>query len=182
MPISQPILPELRDHAEAIGYVCIHWAHMELEIDGWLSCLTPLEPAPVNDIVISEIDFRAKLTIIKNLAHVRAHNRKWFKSVKVLLDHINNDLRPERNRMVHDLWLVKGYEDQPGRMTRGAKLSKEPPAGDFKLTTNPMAPMPVSDIIDLLAQIVAAQAILFNLRGQWLEAKRAPSQEIPPRP
>src|SRR5262245_25042316 len=39
----KPPLYELREHAEAIGFVCIHWAHMEMSLDSLLSCLAPLE-------------------------------------------------------------------------------------------------------------------------------------------
>jgi hypothetical protein len=162
----------LKQHAEALGYVCIQWAHLELEVDAWLANLIPLGESPINITVTSEIDFRAKLAIVKKLAYSKSHSPQWFEDVKALLSLIDNQLRTERNRMVHDLWLAQGYATDPGRMTRSTKLSKQPSTGELKLTVNPMAPMPLSEIAGLWAGIQLAQGHLIRLRSEWLRAQR----------
>jgi hypothetical protein len=169
---SPQFWPEaLKQHAEALGYVCIQWANLELEVDAWLANFIPLGHTPINDIVTSEIDFRAKLAIVKNLAYSKSLNPKWFDEVKALLDLIDNQLRCERNRMIHDLWLSHGHENRPARMTRSTKLSKQPGSGDLKLTVNPVAPMPISEIALLWAGICTAQAELLKLRSEWRRAQ-----------
>src|SRR5262249_30177026 len=125
----------------------------------------------INDIVTSEIDFRAKLAITKNLAYSKPLNPEWFEKVKALLDHIDNQLRPERNRMVHDLWLAQGHENYPGRMTRSAKLSKQPGTGNSKQPPNPVPPIPTSKIAFLFAEICTAQGLLLKLRSEWRGAQ-----------
>jgi hypothetical protein len=47
---------------------------------------------------------RDKLQIIKSTAFTLYHPSKWFDDLEVLVNTIDNELRPERNRMMHDVW------------------------------------------------------------------------------
>lgn len=175
MTVARAILPEFRDHAEAIGYACIFWAHLELTIDGWITTLAPLAESPRNDIITSEIDFRAKLRIIKNLAYMQSPSPEWFEEVKKQLDEIDNKLRNDRNRMIHDLWLAKGHKDSPGRMTRAVKLANEPSTGTPTLKYNPVAPVSSDDVWGLVNAIILANVMLTELKNEWHRARKSPS-------
>jgi len=175
------VFPELRAHAEAIGYVCIHWAHLEHHIDACLAMLTPLESGAVHTVVTTGIPFRSKLAILKSLAHIRQLNADWFEAVKTTVDLIDNELRAARNRVVHDLWLTKAFPDTPGRMTKSTKLARPSKSETYKLETNPVAPVAAAEIEMLAVDIVKAATILSSLCGQYLAAKnehaRPPGRE-----
>lgn len=169
-------IPELNDHARAIGFLCIHWASLELELDGWISALIPLEPGPAGDCVRNAWDMRDKIGVAKNLAFVRAHDPKWFDSVKTNLDHLDNTLRVERNRMVHDLWLIEGFPDSVGRYARKAVLTR-PKAGQFQLSTSELTRVSADDIVKVTNRIIRMSGTLLKLRSEYMTATAKPSPD-----
>lgn len=65
--------------------------------------------------VVGHIDFRDKIQIIKSSALRLYHPSTWFYEMERILNMIDGELRLERNRMIHDVWL---RPEDPGLTTR----------------------------------------------------------------
>jgi hypothetical protein len=119
------------DHAHAIGYVCITWAVLETEVDKFLTFLTPLEYGEVGESILGNSNIRDKIKMLKALAFIRKLDDGWYRELDAVLKLIDDNLRPDRNRYVHDLWIEHAtYENKQliaasvARRTRGAKVVK----------------------------------------------------------
>src|SRR6266849_10694227 len=97
-------IPIIAEHAQAIGYVCVLWASMEVNLDRLLETVLHLENSDVADSLTANIDLREKLEALKAVAFIRKPTDKWFEEVEQLANYVDGVLRPARNRYVHDLW------------------------------------------------------------------------------
>jgi len=94
--------------ATKLGYLVISWSHLEDAADMLFSTLM-LWNEPVDEIhetVRHQLDFRDKLNLIKTLAFARDPDSDWFNRVEKLVNVIDNELRVERNALVHGRWNV----------------------------------------------------------------------------
>ena len=106
------------DIAAAIGDVCMWWSNIEHEIHDLVlhlaMCLDPVfekqGPFDVLHFTLSHMDVRQLIATAKSLAtHVYdEHSPAFYERAEIILNFVDNDLRPERNRYVHDLWAVEG--------------------------------------------------------------------------
>jgi hypothetical protein len=129
---------KLDEHALALGHVCIAWGQLELHLDMLLKDLLFAEPPgdPASGAkwtaakcVTTNADMRDKIQIAIALGYLRRPNEEWFDKLKQCLDLIDNDLRNERNRMLHDVWLLHmvvphGAEDVLRKRIQGSKVRK----------------------------------------------------------
>jgi len=93
----------LRRTAEALGFLVILWADLEDDINKFVMKL--LEQDTLHYEVVGHIDFREKIQIIKSTAFTLYHPSKWFDDVETIINIIDNELRPERNRKGSSRWL-----------------------------------------------------------------------------
>jgi hypothetical protein len=112
MPNSKN-LKKIEEREEAlskiIGKVCIYFGRLEESLSEFIELLTPLEPGDISRSITSEMDIRSKIQTIRALAYIRKPSEEWFSNMMLLMDYIDNDLRPRRNRYIHDGWyLSKG--------------------------------------------------------------------------
>lgn len=177
--IVEDIPKAINEHARAIGYVCILWAAMESRIDQLLAALTPIDHDKIGEIFSANVDLREKLEIIKSAAFVRKPNDAWFKAVEELANKVDNSLRSERNRYVHDAWL-----DKAGEIVRRTKQTtiKKPQAFKRELVTFTDTPVPVEKIWALCAAIreVEVMATIYRLQYQGYLRESVTSPPKPP--
>lgn len=103
----QPFDERLKEHAEAIGYVSINWTWMEQIIDATLAYLASIPPFSVEAHCITvNADVSDKIKTLRALATHRQISDQWLDQVMALLKSIDEDLRPMRNRVIHDLWQI----------------------------------------------------------------------------
>jgi hypothetical protein len=55
--------------------------------------------------IIGHIDLREKIQIIKSVGFELQTSPRWFSKTEKLMNKIDLTLRPERNRMIHDMWI-----------------------------------------------------------------------------
>jgi hypothetical protein len=112
-PWTEPDLwnDNLRRTAEALGFLVIMWADLEDDINQFVMKL--LEQDRLHYEVVGHIDFRGKIQITKSTTFTFYHPSKWFDDVERIINIIDNELRPERNRMMHDQWHRHGDPDSP---------------------------------------------------------------------
>jgi hypothetical protein len=57
--------------------------------------------------ITGNIDFREKLFIVRAIRFEIATTSEWFDKFESVLTDIDQNIRPERNRMIHDLLITR---------------------------------------------------------------------------
>jgi len=162
---------QLDDHAVAIGHVCFAWAELESDLNQMFTMLTLLnQQGDAAEVVSLNIDMRQKIEIVKALAFVKKSSDEWFNELLAVLNEIDNGLRPERNRNIHDYWLV--HHPSRGETTRHSARARLRKAdrGQHVLTTYEQTQIAATQIWDLVHAIRNAGERLHHL---WHDYGRA---------
>jgi len=99
--------PSLNKLAMVIGHLCIKWAWIEETLDTFIGNYAPLAEGHIQHAITSNLDIKNKIQILKALAFERSQSDKWFDDVSRLLNIVDNELRPERNKYVHGVWHTR---------------------------------------------------------------------------
>jgi hypothetical protein len=122
----------IEDLERAIGRLCIAWAHLEDDFFSLLNYLMGHVDVSAFEILRNELDLRDALEISKNIA---LHYQADVTSPHIvrLSDYVNNTIRPERNRIVHDpiYGFGGGFLE---RVTYTSKLRKQPKPARLEIT------------------------------------------------
>jgi len=95
-----------REHAEQVGIVSLLWSKLELYTDVFLVRIMDIEDTATASVVITAMSFRAKLNALRVLGFDKRPDETWFSELQDVINEIDNDLRPDRNRYIHDYWLA----------------------------------------------------------------------------
>jgi hypothetical protein len=97
--------PALAPHALAVGALCNAWAHMESGIRWLFLNVSQFECGPRTQIaIVNTIAPRDLMRAVK-MALIESDRIQIIKDIGCdTLDYIDNELRPWRNRYVHDRW------------------------------------------------------------------------------
>jgi hypothetical protein len=158
-------------HALALGLACMSWSLLESVIDDFLADIIPLENDPRQDVAgvfHANIDFREKIKILVSVAFIRKYNDQWFRELQEWIDEIDNDLRTERNRYVHDSWTLEP-DNEYMSLSRTQKVSKliKPQAYQLELITQIQTPVSLEDLEGLGKRISDAIRAMVDLRFEW---------------
>jgi hypothetical protein len=98
----------------AIGKACFWWIEIErLVRHSTLNLARSLSrafdddrPHRILDLAVGTLDMRQKIVVAKAYAHLipGPHPEDLYDRVEALFNYIDNEVRPERNRYVHDQW------------------------------------------------------------------------------
>jgi hypothetical protein len=162
MAIEEPYLaPVFSAHARALGVMCVVWGHLEAQVNLLLGMLLDLNEQKLTETVTHNLDMRDKLQIVLGLEYLKVQNDAWFTILKWAIERIDNDLRPRRNRMVHDIWTTSAAGDVKKVETRTGL--RKPQAFQLEYFTKIETPMTV-DEINLLGHDISLMGIrLFAL-------------------
>jgi len=124
--------------AKAVGHVCVAWADLEWQLVCLASDLSKVIAPEYKDrrlcypfeIALSQTDMREKIMIVKVLAHTARGDATFYDDLCTVVNEIDNDLRPQRNRYVHDHWL--SGEEQILRIHHSPKIF-QPQANQRKM-------------------------------------------------
>jgi hypothetical protein len=108
----------LRKHSSQIGRLCVLWSGLEWDLTLLLAALSAVEDPTSKNVLLGSMDMREKIPAVLALAFKRQRSERWFDSLSTLLNAIWNELRPERNRMVHDFWMIVPTEANPSQIQR----------------------------------------------------------------
>jgi nitrite reductase/ring-hydroxylating ferredoxin subunit len=120
--------PEFGALAQAVGEVCVWWRRLEHVVEAvcYVACQfhnTAFEKPEIVMVVgmaLSHADIRQKIAATKAIAGGSVMPEKPYATLERLLNRIDNELRVERNRCIHDMWDI-----EEGKITRtrgGAKI------------------------------------------------------------
>jgi hypothetical protein len=96
---------DMAPHATEIGKVCVAWSYLELDLTLFLHDLCGISNAQVNNVLLGIIDLREKIKALTALGFAMRPNDEWYALLSKSLNYIDSDLRPKRNRLVHDFWV-----------------------------------------------------------------------------
>jgi len=118
-------------HALSVGRLCHAWAELELAISTLFQAVSLTAFYPHVALMTDCLDFRDQVGAIKvGAVAAKRFNNAWVEEVIDAMNYIDNDLRPLRNRYVHDLWW-----EHDGNVRRATLAPK---------TLRPQARMPLS--------------------------------------
>lgn len=158
---------KLQDHSEQIGRMCVLWSGLEFDIALFLSTLTKIGNKTIKNVLIGSLDMRGKIQALKTIGFDQQPNEKWFGDLDTLIGTINNELRNERNRMVHDFWITyldDAGEEEINRVNLKASINRAQGSGDKSLQLSDTRPVSSEDVSTLCEKIIQANAQLNSLR------------------
>lgn len=152
--------------ALALGYVCFSYANLELTLNTFieylLSCTRDARRAIV-DSTGASIDNRCNL--ILKLASLDAIDDEWFEILDDLIVRVRQELAPERNRLVHDPWIVA---DEGFRQWDQRSFLKQPQAGKRKQLTPPVESDRTTEAMwDLSRRIMTVDGAIRHLSAAY---------------
>src|SRR3546814_7040665 len=121
------------------------------------------------------MDMREKIKVLLALGFLKKPADDWYSEFKTTINEIDNDLRPERNRMIHDSWHNTG--DEAFRLTTYAKVSHVQ-ARELALHFGEGKPIGPSDIWVLYIKVLRAAGHLSALIEAYNAAEAQPSPGI----
>lgn len=155
---------ELEDYATAIGYICILWAEIESEIDDLLRILTPFPDHKISASYAANIDIRGKIQILLAVGFMKQRSKEWFDLLQRVLNIIDNELRSERNRNVHDAWIK--HRGEVLRHTKKTEF-KKPQAFQLEFSTHRRKAIKTDDLWAFVRDLSDA---IIELRILWITA------------
>lgn len=161
------------EHAVAIGWLSIHWTYLEVGLNEMIYALLGLERSDhdVRFAITSNIDVREKMQIILAVGLKKRPFDQWYDSLKAILDKVDNELRVQRNRFMHDLWF--GEDDRTVRKTHYRTSVKRPQARQyFELTTYQESMPSPNEVWDLSCRVQATAHALCRLAADLRQASK----------
>lgn len=162
----------------AIGRVCVNWSDIEYQCQRIAEVTAPLlavdcarsDVGLVLSVALAHMDVRNKIATAKAYLAQSSLPASLLKSVVSLLDRIDNDYRIERNRYVHDEWVVS--KERSARSTVRPKIVK-PQARQSRLLmgqTKMMTVEQMEEFADTLGDALHELAELGDcIEGHFLE-------------
>lgn len=163
--------------ADSLGFLCMAWSWLEREVDSLL--LTLLHPADEKAAaaVIYNMDMRDKLKAALAAGFSKKPSDEWYSELRSIITEIDNDLRLERNRMVHDSWHHTG--DEIFRLTTYVRVSYEQ-AKKLVIHFGEGKTITPADVDVLMFGIMAASGQIDDLIGRYRRQETPlPSPEKP---
>jgi hypothetical protein len=174
--------PELEHHATALGYVCFTYSSLELAINQYVETLLPCSHDARRAIVdASGVTLATRCELVLKLASLRDPPAIWFCDLEALLKRVRDELAPERNRLIHDVWLSGGGDikqwDQRAFLRRAQ-------AGEPKRIAPSAAPersLPVIwDLVRRIQEVNVHLLMVWFTFLEWQETGRSPeASELP---
>jgi len=162
-------------HAHAIGHLCIAWSSLESLTDLFLTVLLKMGRPDVNSAVIHNADTREKWQMIISVGFLKQINTDWYGRLLSLMNHIDNDLRPERNRMVHDRW---DYSQATIKRFRPIARVLKIQSRELAFRDGESKPISEEDVWVLAITVMAAFGELIELLEEYTEHDTRPLPDI----
>ncbi len=156
--------PEL---SKSLGRIIISWSHLENTIQMFLRELIDLR-ADHFLATVGQLDIYQKIDAVYSITSLTSPDPRWNQHLLELRKFINGELREERNRIAHDLWLNESEISQSIRFkpTVDKKTSKP----DYATVRD----LSQEDLNILSAKIIACGPLVMNLRDVYFAGKREP--------
>lgn len=164
-----------RDHARAIGELCMSWAALDHSVDQLLEPLLNCDRAIVASVSSSVDRLEPRVDIAKRLIVHAEFGDPWQHWFFDIFARITDELGPLRNRYVHDRWRMRRGEMQ--RVVKRANVAKSQSREPKKLVFDSVHITPVAEVDRLRANIdtvtYAIEIASYDLE-HWRKTGRLP--------
>ncbi|MER9933744.1 hypothetical protein [Mesorhizobium sp. M0088] len=157
-----------------IGAICVNWSQIDAHL-GMILGKYIKAPSAHLDVATSILDLSRKCELIKALAFI-VEDRKSYAKLEKALHFLDNDLRPTRNRYVHD-----SYSFFTGKNTRKIFRTKVVGIQSFKkeLFTRSEQPITQEELTTFNSDLdIFSQYIVGHLMAMILERSKLKEDAI----
>lgn len=110
-------------YALNVGRVCHSWADLGGAIGALFALVAEMNAGPSQWVMIDHLSFRDLAAGLRVGVIAMGNDKMWAEEVISALDYATNDLRPLRNRYVHDIWRAM-ENGEVRRSTNAPRLHK----------------------------------------------------------
>ena len=160
MAFSRPCEPSELGHSAALGTVVKNWSMLENQLTYLITLLAETD-ATTGHLLFSGLDQKTKASIAQTMILHRNLDREMQADLASALNLINNDLRIERNRAVHDVW-ISDMAGHHARLTSSPKVKNAPGSGARELLLREEARRTTDDLWELAGAIATVGAVIFQ--------------------
>ena len=157
-----------RKVANRLGRLCMSWSHLELDLTLLLHRLMRISDPTVNNTILGVMGLREKIQALHTIGFKRAPSPDWYASLSKVLNMIDNELRPERNRMIHDFWITDIDGDLQRSRLNPRVVNTQSRAKAVQLSVNAKI---TPELMSLLCQNIETASVAINLMSHDLNAK-----------
>ena len=170
---------DLEHHATALGYLCMSFAHLELQIDLFIGHLLDTSNEQRRCVVGAAGAVASRCILLTQLASLTPQNdaweEHWFNCVVDVLDGTHK-LCEQRNRLVHDPWL----SGTPVQLNFRPKLRKAQAGKQSSLVAPVQSERSLEAMWDLVGKIEHASHELNYLLTAHLSRDAEERDSLPP--
>ena len=95
-------------HNEMIGRICAVWAAIDYHLDDLLETLLRCGKREVAAIFTGMADTAPRCSVLRRLIMIDPPSVEWRDWFIAVIDRVQDELGPLRNRYVHDRWAISG--------------------------------------------------------------------------
>lgn len=164
----------MKEHALALGLLCIYWASLDRALDLLLESYLDVDEKIVACVSTSAPDVSARCEMLKRLSYLNGPDGEWRDCLIRLLNRVQGELAAERNRYVHDDWNLSSAGAMI-RIDRRAKVIKPQARQPAQLVHVFERVTPVAKVDDLTQRVVdvmTALAFMSVSYGIWASGTR----------
>lgn len=152
--------------ASALGHLGMRWSELEASVDTMIAKLIPL-PDDMRHAALGHIGFRERVFTLKTVGFIRKPDADWFNELEAVLNCIDNEIRNERNRFTHDIWLPSNEPHAMDKVNRAPKIKKKPGSGELEFQAYERKPISLLDITRITTRIGGATEALQELHNDY---------------
>ncbi|MBD3768779.1 MAG: hypothetical protein IE925_01440 [Rhodobacterales bacterium] len=154
-----------RKHAENLGIISILWTRLELQLDILLVGLMTGTDETIQSVFLGSQSMRDKCNSAKVLGLHRKVSEQWYDQLTNLLNKIDNEMRPNRNRLTHDYWLASSKPtDDMVKLNHQPKVVR-PQSRTYAIKYHDAEEVSISRLVVFQIQILSAIGELMSLIG-----------------
>lgn len=157
----------------SLGRIIISWSQLEHALQSFLMELMNIRLDHFL-ATVGQLNIYQKIDAISSITSLTAPDPRWTKHLNELKKYINGNLREERNRLAHDLWINEPEQKQSIRFKPSVDRKTNKPtyldARDFSK----------DELKVLAAKIISCFAVVHRLRDAYFPGKPKPWQQTQP--
>lgn len=143
-----------------------------------LHTLARIDDPTVNNTLLGVMGLREKIQALHTIGFKRAIDKDWYEQLARTLNLIDNELRPERNRMIHDFW-IDDLDGELRRMRLNPKVVNQQSRTKRTQLSTQVAITP--ETMSLLCTNIESASVAINLLRHEYELRRPSPQRTPPK-
>ncbi len=147
-----------------------------MDITILLARLADFSDPNTKTIMLSQLDMRSKIQALRTLGFAKKISHDWFTELEDTINEIDNEIRTERNRLIHDFWTTIPVKDaQEIHLLRINPKLEKPQSRTRALTLSDLKPVKSEDIANLCAKTINASVKISTIDYHYAESLPTPS-------